>query len=171
MVSLAAYPMYISCAFIYEYVSWMYTDTAKNAILLIFNRGSELWPRAILETIGHRPKCEIQKLFILIWHQSWLSTTIRLRKMTTFFTFRWPWPMTYNSENNITQWGLHIQHVCEVSEQSDQKCGVLSKIRIADRATDTHTTWTLWSLCETKYSIDEADQIIFTNNRLKLKLS
>ena len=32
-VSQAAYPMYIR---------WMYTDTAKNAILLIFNRGSEL---------------------------------------------------------------------------------------------------------------------------------
>ena len=41
----------------------MYTDTAKNAILLIFNRGSELWSRAILETIGHRPFGDLRP-----WH-------------------------------------------------------------------------------------------------------
>ena len=35
-----------------------------------------------------------------------------------------PWPLTSNSENNCTQWGFHIQHVWEVSEQSDQNCGV-----------------------------------------------
>ena len=71
------------------------------AILLIFNRGFERGPRAILETIGHRPKCQIQKLFILIsptfWHQSRLCTTIRLRDMTeivdlsvTYDLDRWP---------------------------------------------------------------------------------
>ena len=66
--SQAAYPMYISCMIelhITEIWRRVYTDMAKNAILLIFNRGSELWPRAILETIGHRPKCQIQKLSIL----------------------------------------------------------------------------------------------------------
>ena len=66
------------------------------------NRGSECWPRAILETIGHRPQCQIQKLFILIsptvWHQSRLSTTIRLRDMTkgTFLTFRWSTTLTFD---------------------------------------------------------------------------
>ena len=39
-----------------------YTVTAKNGIYRNFIWGSELRHRSILETITHRPKCQIQKL-------------------------------------------------------------------------------------------------------------
>ena len=138
------------------YMIYIFGGLLKWTTLACINKSSpmyiscstfiEIWPRVILETIGHRPKCQIQKLFILIpptFDTSSDSLRLFISEIwpnhvfdisVTYDLDRWP---KMRTPHPTCMWSFRTIGSKLWCVEQDQDCGQ------SHRLTDTQTTWTL----------------------------